>query len=156
MVRAGTDGIRFFAQVRSYFRWDDPEDFWQRVMFMNYLPDCVGTSDRRYDCGTPDQITRARERFFRVLDEHRPQKVLVFTNGHNKGWSTLPRLDEEQVTGGRALRLGADFPSNFSWGHYTRPGHVAQAFGLRHPQGARTDLMSRAVQHILAVPRSGG
>jgi hypothetical protein len=137
----------FFNQIRNYFAFESNKEFWNRVLFFNYLPDSIGTGDERFNTGTVEQIERAKERFARIIGERRPHKMLVFTK---KGWATLPPTREEQA--GDPLPLGKEFPE-FSWGTYEAgvDHHIVMAFGLRHPQGAKSELMRRAVQRILAM-----
>jgi hypothetical protein len=141
--------IQFFYQIRTYFGFESNEEFWNRVLFFNYLPDSVGSGDQRFRTGAVGQIERAKARFARIIGERRPHKMLVFTK---KGWETLPSTREEQA--GNSLPLGAEFPRGFSWGTYQAGGghHTVMAFGLRHPQGAKGEVMRRAVQRILAMP----
>lgn len=141
--------LGFFTQIEGYF--PPMSDFWQRVMFFNYLPACIGTSDRRYDRGSPEQIALARTRLHRLMAEHKPHKLMVFTNAHGKGWPTFPPV-REVSDGSKAPSLGPAFPG-FTWGTYETDGHRVMAFGLRHPQGARGDTMRAAVQCILTDPR---
>jgi hypothetical protein len=142
-------GGSLFAPVTHYFGFDDKGAFLSRVMFFNYLPDCIGTTDEKYGYGTKEQINRAQERFLRIIRKRHPHKVLVFTA---KGWSDFPPTREKQTTNA-LLPLGLDFPKSFSWGTYDADRHVVMAFGLRHPQYAKGDLMRKAVQLILAMPR---
>jgi hypothetical protein len=147
--------IPFFSTIRNYFGFEDNGDFWNRVMFFNYLPDCVGGAEERYNSGTEQQIMRAKARFLRILADNLPEKVFVFSNNERlgKGWPTLPPTCEEEASEG-CIALGTQFP-RFSWGTYrTAAGHIAMAFGLRHPQGASSLLMRDAVEHILSMPNA--
>jgi hypothetical protein len=144
----GFERISFFVQIRNYFGFETHEAFWNRVLFFNFLPECVGGPEKRYDSGTEEQIGRGRERFRRILDEYRPHKVLVFTA---RGWQECPPTRQEQTTNSSPM-LSSDLP-RFSWGTYEHDGHVVMAFGLRHPQFAPTEVMRRAINHILAMPQ---
>jgi len=139
----------FFPPVKGYFRIPDDATFWNRVMFFNFLPDCIGDGDHRYAAGGTKQITRARERFLRIIREAKPnlEKVFVFTT---KGWRDFPRTIEE-VSGKGKIPLGTEFPE-FSWGTYAAGDHTVMAFGLRHPQGALGEVMKSAVRQILDKP----
>jgi hypothetical protein len=141
------DHIPFFVQIRNYFNFASHSDFWNRVLFFNYISECIGAREERYETATPDQIERAKVRFLRIIQERLPHKVLVFTT---KGWPGLPATLEEQKPSGRAPRLAAEF-GGFEWGTYKTNGHLVMAFGLRHPQGASGKLMRRVVQHILTM-----
>jgi hypothetical protein len=149
VIGGNLKGDSFFAAVRGYFGDDDKEAFWNRVMFFNFLPDCVGVTHQRYMKGTKEQIIRGKERFFRVIrEEQPPHKVLVFTR---KGWNDFPRTSEQEA-GKERIPLGTNFDPKFSWGTYACDDHIVMAFGLRHPQFYSATLMRLAVQYILQMP----
>jgi len=135
----------FFPPMAGYFGFSDKEMFWQSVVFFNLLPNCIGESDDdKYGTGTPEQIARGKERFLRIIRQTKPDLVFVFTT---KGWCECPPTIEEAAGKGKAP-LGAEFPG-FSWGTYTAGEHTVMAFGLRHPERARSELMRSGVRHIL-------
>jgi hypothetical protein len=141
--------MRFFATLRNYFGFESHAEFWHRIVFFNFLPDCVGDGDARFKWGTEEQTNRGRQRLISVLEEEKPHKVLIFTT---KGWQSRPPTLEEIGAPEKGLStLASEFPK-FSRGTYGIGGHTVMAFGLRHPQGASGDLMRRAVRHILNVP----
>ena|SRR5665213_1552092 len=41
-------GDSLFATVPGYFRIKYRADFWNRVLFFNFIPDCIGTSDNKF------------------------------------------------------------------------------------------------------------
>ena len=133
-------GYAFFSRVSEYF--DSDAAFWNRVLFFNFLPDCIGVTAQRYGTGSQIQIERGQERFLRIIREQRPHKVFVFTM---KGWRAI-----QEKTGEATASLGESFP-RFSWDSYTAADWAFMAFGLRHPQFARAELMQRAVRRILAI-----
>jgi len=144
VVSGEYDDIAFFRLVREYFGNDDASEFWKKVMFMNFVPEAIGTGDDRYESASgPDQI-RGQQRFLKLMKEHSPDKILVFTT---KGWTQLPRLREESPPG-KAKPLGAEFPA-MSWGTYEGDLRPMMAFGLRHSQFARGEMMRRAVRFIM-------
>ena len=55
------DSHQFFRSIRAYFAFEDTRDFWSRVLFFNFLPDCIGTTDRRYADGTTQQSLTGRD-----------------------------------------------------------------------------------------------
>lgn len=145
-------GDSFFPAVRGYFAaacpnfgFDDKATFWNQVLFFNFLPECV-SDDEPYAWGTDEQNKRGKQRFQRIITDAKPKpdKILVFTM---KGWQELPGTREEEVNK-NSPRLGAEFP-RFEWGTYDAGGHIALAFGLRHPLGAPRQMMIRAVQTVL-------
>jgi hypothetical protein len=148
---SGRERNSFFTCIRNYFGFESDE-FWHHVVFFNYLPESVGEGDKKYRRGGRDQIERAQARFLRIIGEYRPSKVLVFSNTPGKGWQTLPPTDEERSSNAPLQTLGPEFPS-FDWGTYRIGDHVAMAFGLRHPQGARSEWMQAAVQRVMAMPK---
>jgi hypothetical protein len=132
--------IAFFTQIRNYFG-QDTQNFWNHVMFFNYLPEGIGGPDARFNPGTKAQIDRANDRFLRILAGKQPHKVMVFTR---KGWRSLE--------GSLALPDNDALPEDLKWCElrcYKGDGQHVTAFGLRHPQGARGEPMRRAVQWIL-------
>ena len=85
-------------------------------------------------------------RVLRILSEHKPDKVFVFTT---KGWNSFPLTDQERA-GGRCTPL-IEGLENPSWGDYTVGDHRVRACGFRHPQGAAIDKMKEQVQAFLHV-----
>jgi len=144
-VISGEWKIRFFTQIRNYFGYNDHGAFWQRVMFFNYLPNCVGGANQRFGHGTSEQRDFADDRFRRLIREKLPQKVLVFTS---RQWA-FPTLESPRQN------ILPDFPK-FSYEAYGVDGHHIAVFFLRHPQGARADLMRRAVKYVLDRPNLDG
>jgi hypothetical protein len=147
-VIQGNEALRFFTSIRNFFGYSSHAEFWNRVVFFNYLPSCVGTASERFAVGSTEQIAVAKKRFVRLVGQLQPAKVFVFTNSDDKGWQTFPETDQEKA-GGETLPLQGF--TGFRWGTYTVDDHVATAFGLRHPQWADGNLMRRAVEHILAI-----
>jgi hypothetical protein len=142
------NSTRFFTSIQNYFGFEDPVNFWEKVVFFNFLPNCIGDENDRFGLGTEAQNHRGQQRFLSILRAERPHKVFVFTT---KGWRSCPETREEINSPDHApLDFGIDFPG-FSWGTYDVGGHIAAAFGLRHPQGADGELMRKVVQHILEV-----
>jgi hypothetical protein len=144
-VISGRQSYKFFNQIRDYFGFQDTAEFWNRVVFFNYLPCCVGPDEKHYTFGTKDQLDRARDRFLRFLKEYRPQKVFVF---HTKMWEELPRSREE----GPNNPLGDIKGEGFCWCTYDADGQIVMAFGLPHPERAPKEPTRQAVQRILAMP----
>jgi hypothetical protein len=146
-VIAGRQNLQFFNQIARYFDFQDNAAFWNRVLFFNYLPDCVGMDDERYEFGKPDQIERAKARFLSVLAEYRPQKVFVFSK---KTWPVMPPTRKEGLGNAPSLD-GVEIPG-LSWRKYDAAGNIVMAFSLRHPERANKEMMHRAVQRLLAMP----
>lgn len=136
----------FFDRVRNCFGYDNHNDFWPKVMFFEFLPDCVGGGNDRYKHGTPAQRERAVPRFLRLITNHQPNKVLIFT-GFNTRSRYFPPMDSKPES-------IQQFPM-FKWGTYTVGDHKASAFFLRHPERASKENLERmrmAVKHILDLP----
>jgi hypothetical protein len=139
-------GDSLFATVPGYFGYANRVEFWNRVWFFNFIPECIGTSDEKYAVGTDGQIQRARARFMRILRVERPNKVFVFTK---KGWPKCPFTAQEE-RGEDCTPLGDGF-DDFSWGRYVFSDHTVAAFGLRHPQCACKAQMMAAVKKALTI-----
>lgn len=136
----------FFPHIQGYFD-SAAAGFWNRVMFFNFLPDAIGITERRYAVGSADQVNRGGKRFLRLVDEHKPHRVFVFTT---KGWHDLGPIIEKE-SGKKISSLGDEFPK-FSWGTYSTGNHIIMAFGLRHPQYASGTHLKAAVKQILDIP----
>ena len=132
----------FFPYVEGYF--DEGRDLWNHVMFFNYLARPF-TDSRKFASGSNSQIKDAQARFLRIMQEDdRPCKALVFTS---KGWASI-----SQSTGEIKRPLDPERFPKFSRVNYDASGHIVSIFGLRHPQGAKRELMRSAVQHIIGLP----
>jgi hypothetical protein len=140
-------GDSFFATVAGYFGCsDDQTAFWNRVVFFNLIPQCIGTSENRYRVGTACQHEDGRGRFTRILKKEKPNKVFVFTT---KGWRECP-LTAQEKEGKRCTPL-ADGIENVSWGRYVFDSHTVTAFGLHHPQYANKEQMKLAVRTAMKL-----
>lgn len=142
MRRWGVPGsIRFFDSIASYFGSDDRNAFWNSVCFINTLPTTVGSEDERYTEGTPEQRTEAPARNLRILDELRPDKVLLFSR---KAWPLWP-----EWTGSLTGATIGIKPAEINFGSYKRSdGGESVLFGLRHPQFASSSEMKDAVRAV--------
>jgi hypothetical protein len=146
-VISGEWSFSFFSSIRNYLGYERHSDLWNRVIFMNFLPERVSGI---HDPGTEEQIERGRTRFLRMLAERKPDKVLVFTI---KGWVILPPSVETGPD-----NLDGELPLSGAFAQFRRctyrvDDHIISAFGLRHPLYAPSDVMKRAVQHIMALPK---
>jgi hypothetical protein len=117
-------------------------------LFFNYLPRCIGGPDERFDVADESWRDSANERFRDILRNYAPDKVIVFTS---KGWGSLPPFDGSlQYKFDSSDLVGAVLRD--PCGTYRVGSKAIMAFGLRHPQGAPAEAMSRAVQRILEIP----
>jgi hypothetical protein len=143
-VIAGELDFSFFNSIRDYFGYESHEDFWNRVLFFNFLPNCIGMSSDKFGRGTHEQTELAKSRVLRILSANKPSKVFVFTR---KGWCDFPPTIEEQ-TGHRCRPLveGSKEPS---WGTYHFGESRVLACGFRHPQGAQRESLREQVHSFL-------
>ena len=135
----------FFSRIESYFNADNRQQFWERVCFFNFLPDAIGTSDDRYGSGSPDQVERGKHRFRRIIDAHKPDRLLVFTR---RGWQQLPPFDGSMRKDGVKL---PEAPTVEVGSYKLSDGSDMLTFGLPHPQYSSTDVQRAAVQKILGI-----
>ena len=131
----------FFNSIAGYFG-EQPAAFWSRVAFFNTLPSTVGND--RYAYGTPEQVAAVERRVLRVIEETRPDRVFVFTA---KGWNKMWPDYTGRVKDGTLRVLGI---GEVDYGTYAHANGEAIAFGLRHPQYARTEDMKELVANALA------
>jgi len=136
----------FFTAIPKYFDFDDRVEFWNRVMFFNFIPECVGSKEKKFANGTSGQVERARERFVRLIRDAKPKpdRVLVLTT---KGWrhcqQALREAGAEQCA---ATCNEAESPLHY---RYNVNGHTTRILGLRHPQGAKNAQMAESVRSFL-------
>ena len=140
----------FFNQIAGYFGMD--LDFWNHVVFFNFLPACIGCVDDKFREGTPHQLALGKARALKVFNDEKPDKVFVFTK---KGWLAFPPTHEETAELDGTRPLGELFPPEFRWGTYQLSSHPVTACGLRHPQGADGEMMRKAVAKVMAMPYRG-
>lgn len=143
----GNKSLRFFCDIQSYFGCEDDAEFWNRVLFFNFLPDVVGLKPQKYDKGTPEQLERGRDRFLRIIGAEMPDKVFVFTR---KGWGAFPETTVEEQSGNVCTPLISNL-SEPNWGTYMAGSHPVLVCGLRHPQFARSDDMRQQVRAFLEL-----
>jgi len=139
-VISGDWSIAFFNAIPRYFGFDDQSAFWSNVMFFNFLPTMVGTRDEKFGYGRPDQLNAGRTRVLRLLDEHRPDKMFVFST---KGWREFPPTVED-------ITEKVPQPPYYWHTYQTHSGHQVRAVGLRHPQGADMKKMSAQVHSLMS------
>lgn len=139
-VISGEWRISFFTSIARYFGFDEPADFWPNVLFFNFLPTMVGESGERFDNGRKDQWEAGRARVLRILDQHKPDKLFVFST---KAWQEFPPTIEDAT--------GVEGQPPLYWHTYeVGNGHRVKAVGLRHPQGANAELMKAQVASLMA------
>lgn len=133
----------FFSYIPNYFPPEARGEFWDRVIFFNLLPNCVDSSSDKFSVGDRAALSSARARFSRIVENCRPEKVLVFSNSPGKGWMAL----REKIRNG--CPMGSGLPKEFEFGEYATPNYSARVYGLRYPQGAPHETMRRAIDFVL-------
>ena len=144
-IMSGDFRISFFSSIRNYFGESDHAEFWQKVLFFNYLPTVVGTGDDRYGYGTAQQHLRGRARTLELIETYRAEKVFVFSS---KGWSSLKagfKMPGIQLQPATSAPVGAEIA------RWTRGQDTTAIAGLRHPQGADGHTMREAVRRVMAI-----
>ncbi|MGA1806237.1 hypothetical protein VHN57_15160 [Sphingobium sp. WW5] len=132
--------IQFFNRVPGYFGYDDRAAFWNSVLFFNFVPSFVGARSEWANNGTKEQNDAGRVRVQRILDEHQPDKLFVFTK---KGWDQFPPTLERQ----KARPL----VEPLNWHSYpTASGHEVKAIGLPHPDRAKKATQIEKVTALMA------
>lgn len=140
-VISGEWRISFFTSIARYFGFEDQATFWPQVMFFNFLPTMVGGDLDRFGYGHADQLEAGRARVLRILDQHEPDKLFVFST---KAWREFPPTIEDNAK--------AEAQPPHHWHTYeTSSGHRVKAVGLRHPQGADRAEMTAQVQSLMAA-----
>lgn len=137
-VMTGDWKPQFFSTIRNSFGFTSHTEFWNRVLFFNYVPTMIGTGAERFATASPEEAKVANTRFERILDEYRPDLVFVFTKktqlgGLGLGFRPLPAPLQAFVQADRAGN-----------------GHLSRIFRLRHPQGANGSALKQAIAHAFA------
>ncbi|WP_027062836.1 hypothetical protein [Mesorhizobium loti] len=131
------DKIAFFNQIRGYFGFTDASEFWNRVVFFNYAPRCIGTRANRYDAIPPSLADEAKARFLKILEEKKPDKVFVFSSAVR--WM-LPVRDVEMLKVAlNNARVGRLLDSDLS----------SPIYMLRHPERASKQEMTETVSALM-------
>lgn len=139
-VVSGDFRSSFFTSISRYFEFEDLDKFWSMVMFFNFLPCVVGKGVERYGSGTSMQLDVARARVLKIMQDHKPDKLFVFSM---KAWRDFPPTVEDEA--------GEESQPPFYWHTYVTPdGHKVKAVGLRHPQGANKKEMTIKVRQLMA------
>ncbi|PBN41657.1 hypothetical protein SxD43FB_20580 [Sphingobium sp. D43FB] len=134
------DKIQFFNRVPGYFGFVDKAQFWNSVLFFNFVPSLVGSRAEWANNGTKEQNDAGRTRVQRILDQHKPQKLFVFTK---KGWGQFPPTLERQKV--RPLM------EPLNWHTYaTASGHEVRAIGLPHPDRAHKATQIERITALMA------
>src|SRR5690242_18178447 len=62
-VMKGESSHSFFIQIRNYFGFDDHGTFWEKVLFFNYVPRCIGGPYERFAVADESWNDSANKRF---------------------------------------------------------------------------------------------
>ncbi|MEY9770195.1 hypothetical protein [Sinorhizobium fredii] len=128
---------RFFTVIRNSFGYSSHDEFWNKVLFFNYVPMMIGVGAERYKWANEEQADIANARFLRVLDDYAPDCVFVFTKKTRLG----------------ALDLDfAPMPSplqSFVAATRSTPAAKSVISRLRHPQGANGHDLRVAIRTAL-------
>ncbi|TBZ41640.1 hypothetical protein E0H47_10140 [Rhizobium leguminosarum bv. viciae] len=138
-VISGEYDIAFFNHIRDYFGFAEHADFWRRVVFLNYAPWAIGEGDDRYAHLGGAMIPPAKTRLVKVVAEHAPDVVFVFSKKIQ--WA-LPEMNFQDV----------DLPLPGARGGVLSSVASARIFLLRHTQGAPKRKMIETVAAILRLP----
>lgn len=136
-VTSGQWKPRFFTVIRNSFGYSSHDQFWNKVLFFNYVPMMIGGGAERYKWANEQQAEIANARFLRVLDAYTPDCVFVFTKKTRLG----------------ALDLNfAPMPSplqRFVAATRSTPAAGSVIYRFRHPQGANGHDLRVAIRTAL-------
>lgn len=138
-VLSGAWKPRFYSTIRNSFGFNNHTEFWNRVLFFNYVPTMIGTGAERFATATDEEATVANARFSRIIDEHRPDLVFVFTK-------------KTQLGGlGLAFKPLAAPLQMFVQAERQANDHTSKIIRLRHPQGANGRALKQAIAQTFAA-----
>ena len=141
VVDGSQKGDSFYANVANYFGATDHPEFWENTLFFNFIPECIGTTDKKYGIAGKTLHDAGRQRFSRIIQAEKPSKIFIFST---KAWRECPPTIEE-ARGESCASLGADL-GTASWGRYELDDRKVIAIGMRHPQFANKSQMMKAVE----------
>lgn len=102
--------------------WAERRAIWDSVMFYNYLQ--VLLSGPR-EAGTPEQYRDSAGAFYQVMEQHRPEVLIVWGK---RLWDKLP--GEGWEDGSRVEVEGYEVPNGY---YNLKNGHRVRAFCVYHP-----------------------
>jgi hypothetical protein len=138
-VVTGEVSAPFFTKIMTAFGYKSPRHFWPKVLFFNFIPTCVDPFHRRTEAGaTAGQINQGRTRLLRLLDEHSPQKLLVFSG--KVTWAT-PNISYED-RGATPTGHGQTYPTS---------SDSVRVFYHREPKRAPQNKLNEFVQRCMAA-----
>jgi hypothetical protein len=146
-ISCGLEKQSFFTSVRNYFDFSDSADFWGNVFFFNFVPNCIGNGDQRFNSASPKQVELGQERVLRIIkDEHKIQRIFVFSR---KAWRDFPpTIEEDRHQPCHPLFRNSREPS---WGTYRSGDRHILACGFEHPLGANGKSMRDAIREFWKI-----
>jgi len=142
-VMSGSMKARFFTDIPRYFSKYSTKEFYERVIFFEFIPGSIGGVGERYKRATAEQSAAGYERMMRVSQFHRIEKLLIFSR---KAWRSMPASKEHEVQSNKMI---GDI--KFEFRKYKTGDYIVTAVGLKHPQYAPRSLMQSAVEAALAL-----
>ncbi|WP_426129889.1 hypothetical protein [Pararhizobium sp. PWRC1-1] len=139
-VMDGSWKPRFHSTIRNAFGFTSHSDFWNRVLFFNYVPTMIGTKSQRFGTATDAEAKIANARFEHILDDHKPELVFVFTKKTQLG---ALGLNFEPLSEPLQAFVHAERTAN---------GHTSKIVRLRHPQGANGRALKQTIAQALGNP----
>lgn len=145
MKRWGRTGeTPFFNAIASYFGFEDPAAFYDRVAFANVLPFSVGGEEDKFAYGEQAALDAVPQRVREIMRDVDADRAIVFSA---KGWAQFPKYD----AGGEDNVLTVDGQPDRTFGPYERRSSgYCTAYGLRHTMIASWDMMHQTVRTIMA------
>lgn len=93
VIRGNQKGDSFFTTVANYFDAKHRSDFWENVLFFNFLPRCIGTTEDMFATASDEIHKAGSARFMRIIRAEKPAKIFVFST---KAWKHCPLIIQEE------------------------------------------------------------
>ena len=162
IVRAAIDAkkwLLFFLAVQYAFE-ETSSSFWEKVIFLNYVPVIVGKDENGQSKRRKMLKHDAQLRMKKVLLTYKPDKVFVFSN---LVWRNFIKTDREVIGKStyfidKESKEGEwDFLTLAAPAHYPVEEHKCEVYGLRHPSrysSKRVEQLRKLVGLALSGNRS--
>lgn len=110
------------AMVGRELSQEERVAFWESIMFYNYIQEPLGGPRL---APTQELYAAAKEAFTEVLEEYRPDGVIVWSN---RLYNVLPPLNGRQ---GESVVVGTEEVE--TWEYFLSDGHKVSVLPIQHP-----------------------
>ena len=142
----------FWVAIRNWFKFEQHEDFWPRVGFINYDPGPIGTQDDAFRKATDVELVGAADRLLSVMADQNADVAFVFTvKGGTSLKQQLAKYEPSLSKLILAKQDGLRAEYTFEEVRLAIDGRRYRIILSRHPQGAHRKTMTAMVDTVLGI-----